>query len=236
MSEKSLTGMSLDETRFLAAMYDVRPSDDKKGASSDAVRATLDRLWSAYKNLKEREQAEPAPRAFQDRVYDWAVECFGQADATDPVMRPHRFLEEALELVQACGCTEEAARQLVAYVYGRSVGEKAQEVGGTMVSLAVLCQTIGVGMALAGEQELARILQNVEKIRTRHQAKPRFDSLTAVQRAENHLQREENYKTHRPRSSDSSFYDEVCLDCGAKDYAPGPNELMLRPCAPKALV
>ena len=39
----------------------------------------------------------------------------------------HRFLEEALELVQACGATASEAHQLVDYVYGRPVGEPAQE-------------------------------------------------------------------------------------------------------------
>lgn len=114
------------------------------------------------------------PSTYQEQVYDWGVACFGLPDAIDPVMRPHRFLEEALELVQACGCTEEAAQQLVAYVYGRPVGEPFQEVGGTMISLAMLCQTIGVDMTVAGETELARVLQNIEKIRVRHQAKPKF--------------------------------------------------------------
>lgn len=44
------------------------------------------------------------------------------------------------------------------------------------------------------------------------------------------LTAEANYATHRPRYSDSSLYDEVCQDCGAKDYAIGADELSARPC------
>jgi hypothetical protein len=40
----------------------------------------------------------------------------------------------------------------------------------------------------------------------------------------------ENYRTHKPRYSDSSLYDEVCTVCGAKDYTIGCDELSDRPC------
>ncbi|RQS15519.1 hypothetical protein DIE07_03565 [Burkholderia sp. Bp9002] len=40
----------------------------------------------------------------------WMLECFGAAIATDRMERNHRFLEEALELVQACGCTAKVER------------------------------------------------------------------------------------------------------------------------------
>lgn len=76
---------------------------------------------------------------FQDRVQPWMIACFGTEIAGDTVERNHRFLEEALELVQACGCTQSEAHQLVDYVFGRPVGEKPQEVGGVMVTLAALC-------------------------------------------------------------------------------------------------
>jgi hypothetical protein len=39
-----------------------------------------------------------------------------------------------------------------------------------------------------------------------------------------------NYQTHRIRVSDSSLYDEICMDCGAKDFTAGEDELSARPC------
>ena len=109
---------------------------------------------------------------FQGRVLPWLLDCFGPEIASDPEERNHRFLEEALELVQACGCTPSEAHQLVDYVYGRPVGEKSQEVGGVMVTLAALCLAQRLDMHKDGETELARIWTKVEQIRAKQAAKP----------------------------------------------------------------
>lgn len=39
-----------------------------------------------------------------------------------------------------------------------------------------------------------------------------------------------NYMTHSVRWSDSSLYDEMCTVCGARDFAPGQDELSLFSC------
>ena len=97
------------------------------------------------------------PPTFQARVQPWMLECFGAKIATDRTERNHRFLEEALELVQACGCTASEAHQFVDYTFGRPAGEPAQEVGGVMVTLAALCLANELDMHAAGETELADI-------------------------------------------------------------------------------
>ena len=66
--------------------------------------------------------------SFQQAVSLWMDACFGSEIAADRAERNHRFLEEALELVQACGCSTEEAHALVEYVYGRPDGEINQEV------------------------------------------------------------------------------------------------------------
>lgn len=114
---------------------------------------------------------------FQDRVQPWLMACFGEMIAGDREERNHRFLEEALELVQACGCTASEAHQLVDYVYGRPVGEPMQEVGGVMVTLAALCLANGLDMHDAAETELARIWTKVEAIRAKQAAKPKHSPL-----------------------------------------------------------
>lgn len=81
---------------------------------------------------------------FQQRVEPWLLACFGEQIAADTIERNHRFLEESLELVQACGCTQSEAHQLVDYVFGRPVGEVQQEAGGVMVTLAALCRAQGI--------------------------------------------------------------------------------------------
>lgn len=130
----------------------------------------------------------PAPSApagvqpFQARVAGWMQACFGPAISADRQERNHRFLEEALELVQACGATDGEAHQLVDYVFGRPAGERQQEVGGVMVTLAALCLAHGLDMHQAAETELARILSPdvLERIREKQKRKPAIGPLPGV--------------------------------------------------------
>lgn len=133
---------------------------------------------SAEASLAELAAAmTPSEQSFQAHVQPWMMACFGAEIAADRQERNHRFIEEALELVQACGCTQSEAHQLVDYVYGRPQGEINQEVGGVMVTLAALCLANGFDMHSAGETELARIWTKVDKIRAKQAAKPKHSPL-----------------------------------------------------------
>lgn len=114
---------------------------------------------------------------FQDDVKPWMDACFGAEISNDTVERNHRFLEESLELVQACGCTADDAHQLVDYVFDRPVGEKFQEVGGVMVTLAALCLAQQLDMHNAGYIELRRIWGKIQTIRAKQAAKPKHSPL-----------------------------------------------------------
>jgi hypothetical protein len=116
---------------------------------------------------------------FQNHVNTWMQRCFGPAISADRRERNHRFLEEALELVQSLDCTHEEAHQLVDYVYGRPVGEMHQEMGGVMVTLAALANAAGLKMARDGLAELDRINspEIIDKIRRKQAAKPQFSPL-----------------------------------------------------------
>lgn len=134
----------------------------------------------AYAHMAIKLAGSATPTAmFQQRVQPWLQECFGDLVAGDREERNHRFLEEALELVQALGCSQGDAHQLVDYVYGRPVGEPAQEVGGVMVTLAALCLANHLDMHLAAEAELARINapETLQKIRAKQAAKPKYSPL-----------------------------------------------------------
>ncbi|WP_253279357.1 hypothetical protein [Comamonas testosteroni] len=116
-------------------------------------------------------------QAFQQRVQPWMMACFGAEISADRRERNHRFLEEALELVQSCGCTASEAHQLVEYVFGRPVGDPMQEAGGVMVTLAALCLANNLDMHACAETELARIWTKVEAIRAKQAAKPKHSPL-----------------------------------------------------------
>ncbi len=115
--------------------------------------------------------------SFQQKVATWMALCFGEQITKDKIERNHRFLEEALELVQSIGCTKAEALQLVDYVFDRPEGEPYQEVGGVMVTLAALCSANGLDMAVDGETELARIYTKIEQIRKKQAAKPKYSPL-----------------------------------------------------------
>jgi hypothetical protein len=112
--------------------------------------------------------------SFQRRVEPWVQACFGPEVAVDHIERNHRFLEEALELAQACGASAQEVSKLAAYVFARPAGTKEQEVGGVMVTLAALCSAHGMDMHADGDAELAAIWPKVEAIRAKWLAKPSF--------------------------------------------------------------
>ena len=126
---------------------------------------------------------------FQSRVASWMQECFGLEISGDIVERNHRFLEEALELVQARGCTRSEAHQLVDYTFDRPAGDPAQETGGVMVTLAALCLAAGIDMRRAGERELTRIWGKIEQIRAKQAAKPKHSPLPQADAADEEIAR-----------------------------------------------
>ncbi|WP_232445105.1 hypothetical protein [Burkholderia ubonensis] len=145
-------------------------------AQAEALR--LDLIMATSESLfGEAHLARPPEAAFQSRVQPWLLECFGAEIASDRAERNHRFLEEALELVQACGCTASEAHQLVDYTFSRPLGEPTQEIGGVMVTLAALCFANGLDMYAAAESELARVWTRIEQIRAKQAAKPRHSPL-----------------------------------------------------------
>lgn len=112
----------------------------------------------------------------QTLVRRWCVRAFGQEVADSHRERNHRFLEEALELCQSLGCSQEDAHVLVDYVYGRPQGQPGQEVGGVMITLAALCGAhTHLSMDVEARSELARINRPevLEKIRGKQAAKQR---------------------------------------------------------------
>ena len=164
------------EVSATVAVQHVKSHGEKAGA---VLAEKLDQAKAQGKSkvTKGTDKASKATGTFQERVQPWLVECFGEEIASDKLERNYRFLEEALELVQATGCTQREAHQLVDYVFGRPVGEPAQEVGGVMVTLAALCLAHRMDMHGAGETELERIWTKVEQIRAKQAAKPKQSPL-----------------------------------------------------------
>jgi hypothetical protein len=115
-----------------------------------------------------------APVGYQSQVQMWLVECFGLKVASDLEQRTHRFFEEATELSQSVGMRREHAHQLIDFVFDKPVGDPAQEVGGTMVTLAGVCCAAGLNMYDSGNEELARLNDPsvIAAKRAKHKNKP----------------------------------------------------------------
>ena len=110
-------------------------------------------------------------KSFQRRVAEWLAACFPPSVRADRQERTHRFLEEALELAQANGCTRDEAHILVDYVFSRPLGQPEHEVGGVMVTLAGLCDATGIDMTAEGDRELDRNWQRINAIRRKQASK-----------------------------------------------------------------
>ncbi len=110
--------------------------------------------------------------SYQTRVERWLEACFPPSVRSDRGERTHRFLEEALELAQANGCSREDAVALVDYVFSRPQGDPAQEVGGVLVTLASLCSAVAINMDEAGDKELECNWDRIEAIRAKQLSKP----------------------------------------------------------------
>ena len=131
--------------------------------------SALETFWTSNPNRALAFDIEGKP--FQTSVDDWIQECFGPEIASNREERTWRFLEEALELAQANGCSVEDAHKLVDYVFGRPVGEIEQEVGGVMVTLSALCSASDIEMMDAGRAEVKRVWSKMDVIRAKHAAK-----------------------------------------------------------------
>lgn len=142
----------------------------------EKARVYLDWLIAAEREHEGLSTEDPR-QSFQRAVGEWMQACFGAEVSADLTERNHRFLEEALELAQACGTTEREAQLLVGYVFERPTGEIPQEIGGVQLTLAALGTAHGLDVKQAGEDELARVWQRIPQIQEKQATKPEHSPL-----------------------------------------------------------
>lgn len=94
---------------------------------------------------------------FQNRVGKWVRTCFGRQSLRSPKERAQRMLEEAVELAQAVGLSQEDADRVLKDVYARPAGEIGQEVGGVANTLAALCAGLDHDLETEAWREMLRV-------------------------------------------------------------------------------
>lgn len=102
----------------------------------------------------------------QRDVFEWCGRTFGSESQRDRKKRALRFLEEAIELYQAEGCSLEQGQALMAHVLARPADQPQQEVGGVSVTLLSYCEAAGLSAHECEAVEIARIFnRSAEKAR-----------------------------------------------------------------------
>lgn len=109
----------------------------------------------------------------QSRIAAWVRKVFSDEVATNVPERVLRFVEEAIELAQACGTDATTVHRLVDYVFNRPVGEVPQEIAGCMVTLYATAHALGVDAQEELEKEISRIRQPevIDRVRRRQDEK-----------------------------------------------------------------
>jgi len=166
-------------TTLLQEYLDLATEQRDKARALTGDQAQLDavmwerRIARIQVGMEDTTPSEP----FQEQVRPWLHACFGEDVANDKSERNHRYLEESLELVQACGATEAEAHELVSYVFSRPKGECDREVGGVMLTLAALCLAHDVDMDGAAAMELASVWTRIGSIRAKWESKQKGSPL-----------------------------------------------------------
>ena len=139
---------------------------DMTQEAAHALYARLPEGWA----LREIERCRNA----QPEAWRWAQHAFGPDAAGDKLLRALLFIEEAIELVQACGLDDVDVHKMTDIVYDRPRGAVRSEVGGVMLTLMVLSTTQDVRAfdALVDEQRRVWTPEIIAKVRARQATKP----------------------------------------------------------------
>lgn len=112
-------------------------------------------------------------------AWEWGERCFGEKHMEDEEARGERMVEEAIEVCQCLGISRKTTHRIVDMVYDKKVGEINRELGGLVLTTAVLCQTLSTDIETVYINEILRVLakepahfakRNQEKIQLIHGA------------------------------------------------------------------
>lgn len=92
-------------------------------------------------------------------AHDWAERCFGRDHVTNLQIRGIRSVEELVELCQALRIEKDTLHKVIDTVYARPVGDADQEIGGSLLTLFVLCEAMGKDPEELFEREVRRVLK-----------------------------------------------------------------------------
>lgn len=153
---------------------------------------------------------------FDKIAWEWACRSFGKKHMMDPQVRAARFLEEAVELVQAIGLDKTQAQKVLDIVYSRPAGNTQFEVGGVQMTFMTLCKALNIDRDYYFYMELSRVLEYpTEHFTKRNQQKMDLGLTGHVEEPAAQAQSNDAPATvSRFQSDDAHEVEEVCPVCG----------------------
>lgn len=91
-------------------------------------------------------------------AYDWGVRSFGEEHMRDAKVRALRAAEEAVEVAQSVGVPRDMLHRQVDATYDREPGTTPEEIGGALMTLAVMAYSLGHDPVELFNKELHRVL------------------------------------------------------------------------------
>jgi NTP pyrophosphatase (non-canonical NTP hydrolase) len=120
--------------------------------------ARVTELLKANNGLVEENRKFSSRNQRQSVIFEWGTKAFGADQMTSIPQRAARFLEEAIELAQACDLDKTMAHKLIDYIYDRPPGERRQELGGVGVTVMALAEALGESADECEAAEVERVL------------------------------------------------------------------------------
>lgn len=110
----------------------------------------------------------------QQLVGDWVTRTFGDQRSIHTKERATRLLEEALELAQCEGVSQELAERLLSHVYSRPPGDPFGELGGVQTTTLAYAAAAGYS-ADKVESEAIRVILGADRARMRERQECKAD-------------------------------------------------------------
>lgn len=107
----------------------------------------------------------------QRLVLRWATRVFGTI-TTRIEERAMRVVEEAIEVAQAAGISQNTVEKILYRIYGKEPGRIEEEMGGLLVTTLAMCEVLGAEADELERNEIERILALPEgRVQEKHETK-----------------------------------------------------------------
>jgi hypothetical protein len=150
-----------------------------KPSSSQREQELLEKNVELETELREaNNKNQGTPNQFTDLdvfardASTWVGDTFGFKCMASGRERALRFLEEAMELAQACDLSKADTAAMMDYVYSRPPGAVPDEIGGVLMTLAPLSVTFDVKLGWLARRVLNSCWDRQAQISQKHWNKP----------------------------------------------------------------